>query len=80
VIRVESYRFFDHNDAYREFKKLFSDQPTIVEGVSPAGLPTSFRVILRRITDATAVDHDYHAIPGVKQINSPASICSAPKP
>src|SRR6476646_9020999 len=39
---VKSQRFFNHEDAYREFKKLFADQPVLVENETPAGLPTSF--------------------------------------
>ena len=28
---VKSYRFLDHDDAYDEFKKIFADQPALVE-------------------------------------------------
>src|SRR4051812_38483245 len=42
---VKSYRFLDHDAAYAEFKKLFADQPVLVENETPEGLPTSFRVV-----------------------------------
>ena len=54
IPNVKSFRFLDHQDAYNEFKKLFADQPVLVENETPAGLPTSFRVvpIKPQLTDA----------------------------
>src|SRR5215471_12176348 len=42
---VKSYRFLDHNAAFAEFKKDFSDQPALVESTPPSALPESFRVV-----------------------------------
>ena len=43
---VKSYRFLDHKAAYEEFKKIFKDQPALVETTTPDALPQSFRVVL----------------------------------
>jgi cell division transport system permease protein len=69
---VKSYRFFDHDAAYREFKKLFADQPVLVENETPAGLPTSFRVVPIKPQLTTAIGNEFQNVPGVKQINTPA--------
>ena len=42
---VKSFRFLDHNAAFGEFKKDFSDQPALVESTPPSALPESFRVV-----------------------------------
>jgi cell division transport system permease protein len=69
---VKSSRFLDHDDAYREFKKLFADQPVLVENETPAGLPTSFRVVPKSPQLTTQVGNEFKNVPGVKQINTPA--------
>jgi len=69
---VKSYRFFDHDAAYREFKKLFADQPVLVENETPAGLPTSFRVVPIKPQLTTTIGNEFQNVPGVKQINTPA--------
>jgi cell division transport system permease protein len=43
--RVKSYKYFDHNAAFEEFKKDFADQPALVESTTPDVLPESFRVV-----------------------------------
>ena len=42
---VERYRFLAKEDAYAEFKRIFQDQPRLVEGITPEALPVSFRVV-----------------------------------
>jgi cell division transport system permease protein len=69
---VKSYRFFNHDDAYREFKKLFADQPVLVENETPEGLPTSFRVVPIKPQLTTTIGNEFQNVPGVKQINTPA--------
>ena len=36
--------FLDHNAAMVEFKKIFHDQPALIESTKPSDLPESFRV------------------------------------
>ncbi|MDH3754793.1 MAG: ABC transporter permease [Acidimicrobiia bacterium] len=47
--------FFDKDQAFEEFKDLFEGTPEIIETVSPADLPPSFRVVPVD-TDAQAVE------------------------
>ncbi|HEX5615654.1 MAG TPA: permease-like cell division protein FtsX [Acidimicrobiia bacterium] len=42
---VESFRYLSKNDAYEEFRRIFQDQPDLVENVDPESLPESFRVV-----------------------------------
>jgi cell division transport system permease protein len=69
---VKSVRFFNHQDAYNEFKKLFADQPVLVENETPDGLPTSFRVAPIKPQLTTTIGNEFQNVPGVKQINTPA--------
>ena len=69
---MKSYRFLDHDDAYREFKKLFADQPVLVENETPEGLPTSFRVVPIKPQLTTTIGNEFQNVPGVDQINTPA--------
>lgn len=41
---VEDFRYFDQQQSYDEFKRLFSDSPEMVDAVLPEDLPPSFRV------------------------------------
>jgi cell division transport system permease protein len=54
--QVDSFIFFDKEDALREYQELFAeDQPEFVDLVTPDALPTSFRV--KPVTpDSTVVD------------------------
>jgi cell division transport system permease protein len=69
---VKSQRFLDHDAAYAEFKKLFADQPVLVENETPAGLPTSFRVVPKTPQLTNVVGNEFKNVPGVAQINTPA--------
>jgi cell division transport system permease protein len=42
--QIKTFRFLDHNAAMTEFKKLFNDQPALIESTKPTDLPESFRV------------------------------------
>src|SRR6476619_398714 len=69
---VKSYRFLAHDDAYAEFKKLFADQPVLVENETPEGLPTSFRVVPKTPQLTSSIGNEFQNVPGVDQINTPA--------
>jgi cell division transport system permease protein len=43
--QVESVRFFDKQQAYEEFKRLYPEQPELVDALSPEQMPTSYRVV-----------------------------------
>jgi len=69
---VKSFRFLNHQDAYNEFKKLFADQPVLVENETPAGLPTSYRVTPKSPQFTSEIGAEFQNVPGVDQINTPA--------
>ena len=45
---VRRFTFVDRAATYREFQKVFQDQPDLVNSVDRSSLPVSFRVVLRR--------------------------------
>src|SRR5256714_333933 len=65
---VKTYRFLDHNAAYEEFKRIFHDQPALIESTTPEVLPESFRVapVTARFTEQVAIN--YRNRPGVDTI------------
>jgi cell division transport system permease protein len=69
---VKSYRFFTHQDAYNEFKKLFADQQVLVANETPAGLPTSFRVVPIKPQLTAVIANEFQNVPGVNAVNTPA--------
>lgn len=69
---VKSFRFLTHQDAYNEFKKLFADQPVLVENETPAGLPTSFRVVPIKPQLTSVIASEFQNVPGVSAVNTPA--------
>jgi cell division protein FtsX len=44
---VERYAFLSREDALREFRRIYRDQPEVVATAGPGDLPPSFRVTLR---------------------------------
>jgi len=69
---VTSFKYLDHDAAYAEFKKLFADQPVLVENETPAGLPTSFRVVPKTPQLTNTVGAEFKNVPGVNEVNTPA--------
>ncbi len=65
---IKSYRYLDKNAAYDEFKRIFKDQPALIESTTPDALPPSFRVvpITAKLTDQVA--GAYENRPGVDTI------------
>jgi cell division transport system permease protein len=70
--QIKSYRFLTKKDALAEFKKLFSDQPVLVENTTAAALPTSFRVVPTQPQLTAEVANQFQNVPGVDAINTPA--------
>ncbi len=69
---IKGFTFLDHQAAYEEFKKIFKDQPALIESVTPDALPESFRV---QLVDAKLVDqvtNEYKNRLGVDTIESGA--------
>jgi len=70
--QVKSYRHLTKQDALAEFKKLFADQPVLVENTNADALPESFRVVPTKPQLTTTIAGQFKNVPGVDQINTPA--------
>jgi cell division transport system permease protein len=69
---VKSYRFFTKEDALREFRKLFQDEPVLVENTTADALPTSYRVVPCKPELTEIIRKEFTNVPGVKGVNTPA--------
>jgi cell division transport system permease protein len=67
---IKHVRYLNHDDAYKEFKKLFKDQPALIETTTPDALPQSFRVSLVDAELTEQVTNKYENSPGVDVIES----------
>lgn len=67
---VKSFRYLTKEDAYEEFKRLFADEPDLVNSIDPSVLPASFRVAP---TDAGLTDtlvERFETRPGVDEVET----------
>ncbi|HEX9259655.1 MAG TPA: permease-like cell division protein FtsX [Acidimicrobiales bacterium] len=53
--QVKSVKFYDKDQAYAEFKRLYPDSPELVDVLTPEQMPTSFRVV-PATTDSQVID------------------------
>lgn len=67
---VRSSRFLTKEDAYKEFKRLFRDQPDLVQTTDPAALPPSFRVAPQKAELTQTVADRYQSQPGVDEVKT----------
>ena len=70
---VESFQFFSKEDALNEFKKLFHDEPVLIEGTTADALPTSFRLKLRYGVLPWPLATRYEHLSGVRGVMTPAN-------
>jgi cell division transport system permease protein len=68
---VRHYRFLSKQDAYDEFKRIFRDQPALVESTTAEALPTSFRVAPTKAELTAAVAARFESVPGVDEVLTP---------
>jgi cell division transport system permease protein len=67
---VRSFRYLTKEDAYEQFKELFSDQPDLVRTTDPEALPPSFRVAPEKAELTTTVADRYTTSPGVDEVKT----------
>ncbi|HET6810387.1 MAG TPA: permease-like cell division protein FtsX [Acidimicrobiales bacterium] len=67
---VKSFVYFNQQKSYDEFKKIFADQPTMVQSVQASDLPPSYRVVPRQASDVHAIATEFSSFPGVKYVQS----------
>jgi cell division transport system permease protein len=69
--QVKNYRFLSKQDAYEEFKRIFRDQPALVESTTAEALPTSFRVAPTEAELTAIVASRFPGVPGVDEVLTP---------
>jgi len=67
---VRSYRYLTKEDALKEFRRLFRDQPDLVNSVDAASLPSSFRVAPVRAELTQVVADRFESQPGVDEVKT----------
>jgi cell division transport system permease protein len=67
--QVETVIYESSQEAYENFRKLFAEDPEIVENVGPEDLPESFRVKLHDPEDFRIIESQYESWPGVDDIS-----------
>ena len=67
---VKTYKYLSHEDAYREFKRLFAGQPGLVSSTRAQDLPESFRVAPRTAKLSVTVGQRFASQPGVDEVNT----------
>jgi cell division transport system permease protein len=67
---VRDFRFLNKQDAYAEFKRLFRENPDLIQTVQPDRLPTSFRVAPQRAELTKLVADTYRTSPGVDDVQT----------
>lgn len=71
---VRTTTFVSQQDAYREFGRLFADQPKLAAATSAEALPASFRVGFRKHVQPKQFVRAFRHRPGVDAVDSSASI------
>lgn len=64
---IDSYYFVDQEETYAEFAEQFSDQPNVVDQVTPEDLPSSFRLVVTNPTSLTELSGAYGSMSGVRE-------------
>jgi cell division transport system permease protein len=67
---VRDYRYLTKDDALAEFKRLFRDQPDLVNSVDAASLPSSFRVAPTEAELTQTVADRFQSQPGVDEVKT----------
>jgi cell division transport system permease protein len=67
---VRSFKYLTKEDAYEQFKELFSDQPDLVQTTDPEALPPSFRVAPEQAELTGTVADRYQTSPGVDEVKT----------
>jgi cell division transport system permease protein len=65
---LKSYRFLSKDDAYREFRKIFRDQPALIENTRAEDLPTSFRVAPTQAEQSERLAQRFESVSGVQSV------------
>lgn len=67
---VRDFRYLTKDDALSEFRRLFKDQPDLVNSVDAAALPSSFRVSPIKAELTKTVADRFQSQPGVDEVKT----------
>ncbi len=65
---VQSYRYLDHEASFAEFKRVFADQPALIESTTPDVLPESFRLVASDGTPSQVLVRRFEHLDGVDTV------------
>lgn len=65
---VKSFVFLTKKDAYEEFKRIFQDQPDLVQNADPQSLPPSYRVVPTQPEFTETIANRFSSRPGVDEV------------
>jgi cell division transport system permease protein len=65
---VESFKFLNKEDAYREFRRIFRDSPNLYRNVQAENLPTSFRIVPTDAKFTSDIRNQFDARSGVWRV------------
>ena len=68
IPEVESSRFVDQTAAYEEFRTLFASSPEMIESVTPADLPPSYRVVPVKAENTDVIGERFRGREGVREV------------
>jgi hypothetical protein len=70
---IDRVEYLSKQDAYEEFRRIFSDQPDLIATTSAENLPESFRVALEDGASVTDLTAQLNAEPGVDDVLTPSA-------
>ncbi len=66
---VQRYSYVDKAVSYQEFRRLFANQPDLLNSVSESQIPPSYRVVLKNPSEAPSIGQIFNGQPGVKAVD-----------
>jgi cell division transport system permease protein len=69
---VKRYRFVTKDDAYKDAKGLFKNEPDLISSITADDLPTSFKVTPRKAEVTETVAKRFRPLAGVDEVQSAA--------
>ncbi|SHE27842.1 cell division transport system permease protein [Ferrithrix thermotolerans DSM 19514] len=66
---IEKYFYVDKAVSYQEFRRLFANQPDLLNSVSESQIPPSYRVVLKNPSEAPSIGQIFNGQPGVKAVD-----------
>ena len=71
---VKTFVYVSKRDAYSDFKRIFNDQPELVNSITPDSLPVSFRVTPRKAELTNQLGTRFEQLDGVDSVVTPGKV------